>query len=402
MNPLAVAPSRPARLDSVLAFAWDSGEFTASDAMAATGLTRSTTIEALDELVDLGLLVELPNAREVGEYSKGRPARRFSLAGDAAVLVGVDAGERHVTVRVTDLRSQPLSTLSIEVDSDTDAADVRSRLVVDAIETALEEAHRSRGDVLSLCIGVPAPVGVDGRSPRHPQSYWERTNPGFVDAVKWAPIVRIDNDASLAAVAEGSVGGAVGSDNYIALLAGDRLGAGVVVDGRLLRGTHGGVGEMVAFDNVVGVGGSNGIGTRLTRWAINARAHDEYAADAPLARLGVDELTGRTILDLAAAGDPDAVALAERAGVVLSRIVSVMAGMFDPAHFVVSGAISAGIAPVVEAARQHLPKDMHLPAPELVISPLGGDVVVLGALAAASTAARDRVLDVWVERTPVG
>ena len=401
MNPLAAAPSRPARLDSVLAFAWDSGEFTASDAMAATGLTRSTTIEALDELVDLGLLIELPNAREVGEYSKGRPARRFSLAGDAAVLVGVDAGERHLTVRVADLRSQPLATLCIEVDSDTDAADARSTLLVDAIETALSRAHRSRADVLAVCIGVAAPVGVDGRSPQHPLGYWGRTNPGFVDAVDWAPIVRIDNDASLAAVAEGSVGAAVGSDNYIALLAGGRLGAGVVVDGRLLRGTHGGVGEMVAFDNVVGVEGSDGLGTRLTRWAIDARAHGEYAPDAPLARLAADEVTGHAILDLAATGDPDARVLVERAGVVLSRIVSVMAGMFDPARFVVSGAISAGIAPVVEAARQHLPKDMHLPAPELVISPLGADVVVLGALAAASVAARDRVLDVWVERSPV-
>ena len=54
------------------------------------------------------------------------------------------------------------------------------------------------------------------------------------------------------------------------LLAGGRLGAGVVIDGRLLRGAHGGAGEMVALDRVVGVESANGIGLRLTDWAREA------------------------------------------------------------------------------------------------------------------------------------
>src|SRR5687768_980110 len=105
-NPTAPASPRRVSLDAVLSYAWDIGVFTASEAMSAVGLTRSTTIDVLDELVDFGLLHELPNARAGGEYQKGRPARRFELRADAAVVVGIDAGRLHITTSVADLRGE--------------------------------------------------------------------------------------------------------------------------------------------------------------------------------------------------------------------------------------------------------------------------------------------------------
>ena len=398
---ITAAPPRPASHDAVLAFAWDSGEFTATEVIEATGLTRSTTIDAMDALVDLGLLQELPNARLAGDYRKGRPARRFALRDDAAVLIGVDAGHVHVTATATDLRSRPLATRRATLELDGDDATGRAVRITTVIDEALAEAGVAREQVLAVCVGVPAPVDAAGRSPRHPTGFWERMNPGLVDALGWAPIVRIDNDASLAAVAEGSVGAAVGCGDYIALLAGTRLGAGVVVDGRLLRGRHGGVGEMVAFDHVEGVGNAEGLGVRAAEWAAQAAAGGELAPRSALATIAPADLDARTVLELAAGGDPDALRIAERVGITLARIVSVLGSMFDPQRVVVSGGISAGIAEVVAAARRFLPTDLDLPAPELVASDLGADVVVVGAVAGAVEAARAAVLDVWAARGAV-
>ena len=70
--------SRPS-LGQVLDFAWGRGPFTATEAMAGASLTRSTTIDAIDTLVEAGVVRELPNARDAGQYSAGRPARRLSL-----------------------------------------------------------------------------------------------------------------------------------------------------------------------------------------------------------------------------------------------------------------------------------------------------------------------------------
>ena len=76
---------RRANAGRVLEFAWSVGPFTASDAMDATGLTRSTVIGVCDELIGLGWLDELVDARAVGAYTKGRPARRYALRERAGV-----------------------------------------------------------------------------------------------------------------------------------------------------------------------------------------------------------------------------------------------------------------------------------------------------------------------------
>ncbi len=391
--------ARPASLDAVLAYAWDVDAFTATDAIEATGLTRSTAIETTEELIARGLLRELPNARAVGDYRKGRPARRFCLREDAAVLVGVDAGSELITVRVTDLRSRELTTRRVDVDpalggdADVDPAERRA-VIVAAVRSTLTAVGCTAADVLALAVGVPAPVNKDGVSPRHPTGFWQRTNPGLIHAFDGIPLVRVHNDASLAAIAEGSVGAAVGCRDYVTLLAGVRMGAGVVIDGRLLHGAHGGVGEMVAFDHVEGVASADGLGARLSTWAAELVATGGAAPGSALAAVPSDRLDAAAVLTLAADGDADARALTARAGATLGRVVSVLGSMFDPRRIILSGPLSRGAEIVVDAARAALPTDLDLPAPALVASDLGDDVVVIGAVAAASALARDHALDV--------
>lgn len=396
MSPSVLPPpqSRPPSYDAVLSHAWNAEEFTATEVIAATGMTRPTAIDAMEALERIGLLRELPDARQAGAYRRGRPARRFALRDDAAVLVGVDAGNVHVTATVTDLRSRPLATHRATLEMDRDAPPARRARILAAVDAALQDAGRSRGDVLAACVGVPAPVDAEGSSPRHPAGFWERMNPELIGALAWAPLRRVDNDATLAAVAEGAVGAAQGHRDYITLLAGARLGAGVVVDGHVLRGAHGGVGEMVAFDHVDGVGTADGLGARAAAWAAAAVA-DGSAAGSALASIPPAQLDGRAVLELAADGDEHARAIVDRVGGVLARIVSVLGSMFDPRLVVVSGAISDGLAEVVVAARRSLPTDLDLPAPELRTSRLGPDVVVTGAIAAAAADARAHALDVW-------
>ncbi|WP_424709522.1 ROK family protein [Microbacterium sp. SLBN-111] len=292
-------------LDAVLAYAWDAEVFTASDVMSAVALTRSTTIDVLDELVARGLLVELPNARAVGEYSKGRPARRFALRADAALVVGVDAGRGHVTATVADLRGVPIATSRLSIDPERDSPERRRRAAEKVVDATLTRAHASRDALVAVCVGVPAPVDRAGRSPVHHDGFWQRMNPDFVDTfASWAPVVRVENDASLAAVAEHAQGAAVGYDDFVALLAGERFGAGLWLDGRLLRGAHGGAGETVAFDRVEGVGSAYGLAPRCVDAARTAIAAGTLPAGSALADVPRDDLDAKRILDLAAAGGP--------------------------------------------------------------------------------------------------
>ncbi len=386
---------RRASLDALLRFAWDADVFTAGDALGAVGLSRSTTIEAIDDLLLLGLVRELPNARAGGDYRKGRPARRFELRADAAVVVGVDAGQGHLVTTVADLRGNTLATRTDLVAVGGDSAARRRTLVSKAIDAALVEAGCARGDVLSVCVGVPAPVDSAGLSPVHRAGFWLRMNPDFAGLLSsWVPLVRIENDAVLASVAEHARGAAVGLRNTVTLLAGQRLGAGVVIDGTLLRGAHGGVGEVVVLRHLRGVDAAHGIGHHLAEWAGEAVASGSLPADHPLRALPADAVTARAVIDLARAGDPAARALVERAGATLARIAGVFGSLYDPQRIIVSGGLAPGVQELLVVARRLLPDELDLPAPELVASTLGADVVSIGAVAAALECARDGALRV--------
>jgi len=393
-----------ASVDGVLHFAWDAGVFTATDAMDAASLTRSTAIEAIDTLIAAGVLRELPNARVAGEYRAGRPARRFELRPDAGVVVALDAGDTHLTAAVADLAGATLVRRQIAV-SPTQTVDERRAAIVDHVAATLAEADIPRERVLALCAGVAAPVTLRGASPPHPEGFWERTNPGLVDALtEWADVVEVKNDAQLAAAAEGTEGGAVGCRDYVALLAGERLGAGVVIDGHLLHGAHGGVGEMFAFDFIRDVDSAFGLGPSLERHAREAiaAAATDTTARRGLAAMDPARVHGRDVLELAAAGDPLAVQVTEAIGHVLARIVGVLGNMFDPERVIVCGAIADGIQPVLDAAQKTLAAQIHLPAPTLLRSTLGGDVVIRGALARARESARTVVLPRRVARAQAG
>ncbi|MEV8249781.1 ROK family protein [Microbacterium sp. NPDC076768] len=388
-----------ASVGAVLDFAWTAGKFTATEAMANTSLTRSTTIDAIDTLLGAEMLRELPNARAAGSYRSGRPSRRFALAKDLGVVVGVDAGDTHLAVTVADPLDRTLVHHRVDLDP-LQSADARRALILTRLDEALAEAEVEREDVLAICVGVAAPVDRDGVSPPHPDGFWERTNPGLAEALRdWAPVVEIKNDAQLAAVAEGAEGAAIGCSDYVALLSSERFGGGVVVDDHVLHGAHGGVGEGVVFDHIVGVGSAIGLRYAVQDHVRAAVDADEIAADSAVGRLAADDrVDSRIILTLAASGDPDALLVTSRVGATVARIVGVLGSMYDPARVIVCGAIAESIEPVLTAARRILPGELHLPAPEILASTLGAEVVSRGAVATARRAARDYAVPLLAEQ----
>lgn len=384
--------SARASVDAVLQYAWDADSFTSNDVMPAVGLTRSTTIEAIDELIDRQLVAELPNARASGDYRKGRPARRFAFRPDAGYVIGVDAGRTHLIAAVADLRGAVVLRRGRELSAEDDTADGRRR----ALEALLHETVRDAGidpaRIVAVCAGVPAPVDRDGQSPAD-HAFWARMNPGLREVfARWAPAVRIENDASLAAVAEGARGAAVGCRNYIALLAGDRLGSGVVLDGHLLRGAHGGTGELIPFDHVEGVGSVDGLGMTVARWAREAIEAGDIPSTHPLARIDPEQLTALAVFRAARDGDAAAAAIIARAGEVVARIAAVFGGFFDPERIIFCGAVADSVEVALAPARALLAAQMHLPPPQLIASTLGADVVVIGAVAGAVASARTILL----------
>lgn len=361
--------------ETLLGYAFRSTAFTATEAIDATGLTRSTVLGACDELVRLGWLRGLDDARAAGQYRIGRPARRWELDARAGVVVGVDAGQHRVTALVADLRGVVLGRAEGALGDAGLDVPVRLGVLAGTVASALADAGAAADSVLVTVVGIPAPVDATGASPDD-GGFWDRMNPGFGETVPHGRVL-VENDANLAALAERP---SSGEASFAALLSGERFGAGLVVDGVLLRGAHGGAGEMRVLELVEGVGSSDGIGATARKLALDAVAAGAVPDDSPLAPGDVD---AAVVFAAARDGDPLARVIVDRLGDRLARVCVLLASLLDIDRVVVAGAIAEPAAAVIDRARAFLDDGHFDPVPEIVASSLGADVVVSGAVALA-------------------
>jgi predicted NBD/HSP70 family sugar kinase len=410
----ATSPRVMRRLNArrVLEYAWTAAAFTASDVMTTTGLTRSTVIGVCDELVGTGWLQELGDARAVGDYRKGRPARRYSLRENAAVVVGVDAGYDRMSATVADLRGRPLGRAEVSLAAESSVAvwpvagaaarlTAARRLVEDALRLVAADRSTAAGHdmsappVLAITVGVPAPVAPEGDSPGYDTEFWRLMNPGYGPLFAGtAPLVTVENDANLAAIAERAGGnGPSRVDSFVALLVGEGIGAGLMIDGRLVRGRRGGAGEMRFLDHVTGVGSADGLALCARRWAAEAIRSGSLPALSLLGRLDADTLTEADVARAAGSDDPAAAAIMDRLAARLAQICLVLGGLLDVDRIVVGGSVVHTMPGLIARADRILADSGDPTCPELIASALGAAAVGNGAIEHALGLVRDRVFD---------
>lgn len=375
-----------------LTFALAGGAFNAADAMAETGLTRSTVLGLCEELVSLGWLDKLDDSRAAGEYSKGRPASRYEIRPGAGYVVGVDAGQHTISAVVADLRGDFSRGVHLPVE-ETAEPGARRELTRAAIDQALAQAGVRRESVFATVVGVPAPVDEAGHSPSGDDDYWATMNPGLVDAFDGPGRIVVDNDANLAAIAEQAVGAGRDIDSFAALLSGERFGAGLVVDRNLLRGRHGGAGEMRILDLVDGVGTTDGLGALARELARQARREKRIPRSSTLWGSSAADLTSGRVFAAAEAGDEVGLEIVRLLGQRLARVCLVLSSLIDVERVILSGAMAAASEPVIAEARRVLQSDFYPPVPELVASTLGAESVVLGAVQRGLALVRAAPLD---------
>ncbi|WP_210509121.1 ROK family protein [Naasia sp. SYSU D00057] len=404
-SPVASSPQLMRAINSrrVLAHAWGTEAFTASQAIGATGLTRSTVIDVCEELVRKGWLAELGDARAVGDYRKGRPAKRYALRERAAVVVGVDAGYDRMSAVVADLRGGTLARTAIDIPAATPQsverladADTRLRLARRLVDEALPAAGVAPDEVLAITVAVPAPVDDQGVSPYDVHGFWPVVNPGFLPVFAGsAPLVTVENDANLAAIAEGTCeeGSGRSADSYVAMLVGEGIGAGLMIDGRLVRGRRGGAGEMRFLDRIEGVGSPDGLARLARVWATEAIRSGSLPPGSELALLDPGRLGEADVAAAAEAGDAAAIAIVDRLADRLARICLVLGDLLDVDVVVVGGAAAQTLPAVIGRAGELLAASVDPTAPRLVPSRLGASAVAAGAVEHALERVREHALE---------
>lgn len=362
------------------------GVFTASDLIAASGLTRATVLDVCRDLQRRGWIVDAPST---GPVAPGRQALRFAFNRTKTYLLGADIGRRSLSVAVADASGSIVGRATRRFDDDSTRS--RSAYFDEVVAEAVDAAGLHEDRISVACIGIAAPVTVTGAPPVR-SWFWDSV---AVDAAGVQRLhrgwrVRVDNDANLAALAQLGSAELAGEDTYVTLLSGERLGAGIVLGGRLYRGAHGTAGEMDFLERVMGVEGVHGISLLARMLARESLATARGSALARLADAG--DLHAVDVLRAAEDGDAVAQDVVERIADRVAAVIATIGSFLDPAAVVIAGGIASSSGPVLRAVQRRLP-DMITDQPRVVASTLGRDVVLEGALRLAADDVRAAAFD---------
>jgi predicted NBD/HSP70 family sugar kinase len=364
----------------VLGSVASAGPLSRAEVAVRTGLTRATVGSIVDDLIDSGLVSEQGTRSRTGV---GRPGTDLALVPDGGAGVGLEINVDGLTVVLVDLTGAVRHRGSIPGDQRTQPAAGVLRAAARLVDDALATARDQRLTVLGIGVAVPGLVDLGEQVLRiAPNLGW--TDVAVVAKLRsyaitmWPTRVTLDNEANLAALGELWSGDHGTTDSFVLVNGDVGVGAGVVLDGRLHRGTRGFGGEL----------GHLTVAPEGPECRCGARGCLEQVAglDWILRRAGIDVLPGQVgtqlLLHALRQESPAAVAAVEEAAAALGVGVAAMVNLFD-VETVILGGVFAPLFPWLDEPLHAAIARRVLSAPwapvSVSASRLGSDAAVIGA-----------------------
>lgn len=267
--------------------------------------------------------------------------------------------------------------LGVALDSRGEIVDehrVATPSVADRLLDVLTELAERFAPIASLGVGVPGLVdraGVLHAAPNLGAAAGLAVGPMLGERLGMA--VRVDNDATCAAVAEWRAGAGRGHDDVVMVTLGTGIGGGVIAGGELQRGTNGFAGEIGHM--VVDPAGPPCPCGRRGCW-------ERYASGSGLGWLA-GARRGEEVVDEARMGSAEALAVIERYAWWIALGLANLTNMLDPAAIVIGGGLVSAADVLDEPLRRAFAELLYAPSrrphPELHFAELGEHAGAIGA-----------------------
>ncbi len=373
---------------SVLDLIHRRGPLSRAQVARVSGLSKPTVSLALTGLLDANLVREVGRSR--GE--RGPSALLYELNPAAGWVVGIDVGRRWARAAIADIAG------NIVARTDERAKVGSAKTLVGQIggiaRRLAAEAGVDWSQVTHAVLGSPGVFDPArdhvAMAPNLPG--WSRH--GLVEAVRdqLGTNVTFENDVNLAALAEWEHGLGRNVDTFVFMAVGTGVGMALVIEGRLYRGAHGAAGEIAYMP--IGVGDPRDPSNR------RRGALEEAASAAGVVRIGRElglpgAVTAERIFAAARRGDSVARKVVETEARRLAMAIATVTPMLDPELVILGGGIGRNGDLLLEPIELELRRLVPF-RPRVVVSALGQDAVLQGAVAIALEVARERVF----HRTP--
>ena len=370
--PGSAASLRVANQRRVLAVLLDRGTeaATQADITRETGLAAGTVSTIVRDLAAADVVTTVAGS--------GRRGTTVRLARGAGLVAGVDFGHSHVSVAISEMSGEVL-------------AEERQRISpghqhLEGLETArtmlmrlLDGLGADLSDVRNIGMGLPAPISNNLVMSSAILPGWVGVNARDEAARALGVAVLIENDANLGALAEHRHGHGRGHANVIFVKVSSGVGAGLILDNQLFRGSAGTSGEIghLTLDDP---GPLCRCGSR--------GCLEAYAATGTALSMMAEHLPGASvdaIIEAAKQGNVSALRVFEDAGLHLGWGLATVTNLLNPDVILVGGDMSHAGELLLESARLGLRRHVlaGTSTTPVLVAELGDRASMIGALVLA-------------------
>lgn len=260
--------------------------------------------------------------------------------------------------------------------------------VAETINAKLAEKNIDKADVEGVGIGIPGPINSRGEAACAVNLYWGFTPVAQILGDLTGLKAQAGNDANVAALGEAWKGAAAGAQNIIMITLGTGVGGGIIINGKILAGSHGAGGEI-----------GHALVVRGEEEKCNCGNHgclEQYASATGIVRVAgrvlaaseddstlreLQNITAKDVLDAFKAGDAVAVRIMEYVGDLLGGAIAGFTTVVDPETIVIGGGVSKAGQPLIDCIEKYYQRYAFSSCKEtpIVLATLGNDAGIYGA-----------------------
>lgn len=362
----------------------ESGPISRAELAKRTRLSNPAVSTLISRLMEEGLVEEIGTADSTG----GRPARLLQFNPKAGYLIGVDIGANLMSGAVVDMGGNIVLRRSCPSTKGLRSADI----LVSLIEELWAQAGQPPEKLLGVGLGIPGITANNGQRVSYaPAIGWDDFDIGAVVRARFSVPIFADNDVNCLARAEVWRGALRHVANGAALTIGTGIGAAIVIDGRVYRGSQGAAGEVgfwllgalgpiekrTGFGHLESTAAGPGIALQAREEL--RRSPQSGAILREMVEGDLERITAKEVFAAARQGDPLSQAVVNRATEYLGILVANMASLLNMEKVVIAGGLSRTgeqlLAPIRSIVEQLSPYP-----PEIELSQLQEDATILGAV----------------------
>ena len=350
-------------------------------------VSMPTAIVLLNELISSKYIV----SKGTGVSKGGRKPLIYGLAKDSLYVLVCDMGRYFTRMTVFNAQNEQITALK-KIETSIDDSELEEKLFRNAINL-LKEYSIPYSKIFGIGIDMPGLVDTE-KGINYTVRDESLQNIGERIQKKFNKLVYVDNDARMQAFGEYIFGKAKGKTDAIVINWNWGIGLGMILNGKIYKGTTGFAGELSHIKMVdngsLCICGKTGCletiasANALLRYADNGVNEGVVTQLKNITKIKTEELTVEDIITAAKLGDEFSISILSKVGMALGKGLSYIIQLLNPEVIVLSGNLSKANQFVLTPIQQSLNKyciEKISSNSEVAISELGEKSGLLGVAA---------------------